>query len=314
MTAGRAPGWGTVALLALACSGLSVVGAAPLIVVPLAILLIGAPPLRPRHVVFGLVLGALAFQGGTRQALWFGGRGWALLVGAWFLVTVLALPRATFLDRALAAVLAAAASAGVVLRIAPDAWLPIDWAVRTSLGSGIRDVVAVGGARFGESPWWPEATEMVYRLAEIQALLFPALLALASLAGLAAAWFVYRRIAHGEPRPLGALREFRFRDELVWLLVIGIALIVVPAGDAATRIGANLVAFMGALYAVRGVGVVRSFVGTPGVAGVLVTALAVLFLYPLVMAGAVLVGLTDTWLDLRGRTPSRDPGSGETGP
>lgn len=314
MKAGRAPGWGTAALLAIACAGLSVVGPAPLIIVPLVVLLIGVPPVRPQHVVYGLVLGALAFQGGARQGLWMGGRGWALLVAAWFLVTVLALPRATFLDRGLAAVAGAAASAAVVLRVAPEVWSPIDWTVRASLWSGASDAVAVGDARFGQSPWWPEATEMMYRFAEIQALLFPALLALASLAGLAAAWFVYRRVARGEPRPLGSLRDFRFRDDLVWLLIIGIVLIVVPQGDAALRTGANLVAFMGALYAMRGVGVVLSLVGTPGLSGVLLVAVAVLFLYPLVMATMFLVGLTDTWLDLRGRTPSRDPGSGEMGP
>jgi len=312
--AGRAPGWGTAALLALACAGLSVVGAAPLIFVPLAVLLVGAPPIRPRHVVLGLALGALAFQGGARQGLWFGGRGWALLVAAWFLVAVLAMPRTTFLGRGLAALAAAAASAAVLFRVAPEVWRPIDWTVRTSLWSGASDAVAVGGARFGQSPWWPEATEMMYRLAELQALLFPALLALASLAGLAAAWFAFSRLARGEPRPLRALREFRFRDELVWLLIVGIVLIVVAKGDAALRTGANLVAFMGALYALRGVAVVLSLVGTPGLPGALLAALAVLFLYPMVMAAMFLVGLTDTWLDFRGRAPSRDPGSGETGP
>lgn len=312
--AGRAPGWGTAALLALACAGLSVVGPAPLIIVPLAVLLIGAPPVRPRHVVLGLVLSALAFQGHARHGLWIGGRGWALLVAAWFLVAVLALPRAAFLDRGLAALAGAAASAAVLLRVAPELWGAIDWTVRASLWAGASDAVAVGGARFGQSPWWPEATEMMYRLAELQARLFPALLALASLAGLAAAWFVYGRVARGESGPLGALREFRFRDELVWLLIVGIVLIVAPLGDAAPRIGANLVAFMGALYAMRGVAVVVALAGTPGLPGVVLATLAAVFLYPLVMAAMFLVGLTDTWLDLRGRTPSRDPGSGESGP
>lgn len=314
MTEGRAPGWGTVALLALACVGLSVVEPALLVIVPLAVLLVGSPPVRLQTLVLGLLLGALVFRGGAQQALWFGGRGWVLLVAAWFLVTVLAWPRATFLDRAVAAVAAAAASAAALLRLAPGGWNSIDWAVRNTLWSGARDVVAVGGGMFGGRPWWPQATEMVYRFAELQALLFPALLALASLAGLAAAWFVYRRLACGESRPLRALREFRFRDELVWLLVVGIALIVAPVGGAAERTGANLAAFMGALYALRGLGVVLSLAGAPGVPGVLLGTLAVLFFYPLVMAAAFLVGLTDTWLDLRGRTPSRDPGSGGTGP
>src|SRR5690606_1867006 len=101
---------------------------------------------------------------------------------------------------------------------------------------------------------------------------------------------------------------------MVWLLVAGIALIVAPVGGAAMRTGANLIAFMGALYALRGLGVVLSLAGGTGAVGVLLATLAVLFLYPMVMAAAFLVGLTDTWLDLRGLTPSRDPGSGGTGP
>lgn len=312
--AGRAPGWGTAAFLALACAGLSVVGPAPLIFVPLAVLLVGAPPVQPRHVVLGLALGALVFHGGARQGLWLGGRGWALLVGAWFLVAVLALPRATFLDRGLAALAGAAASAAVLFGVVPDAWRTFDWAVRSALWSGVSDAVAVGGAAFGQRPWWPQATDMMYRLAELQAVLFPALLALATLAGLAAAWFVFGRVARGEPGPLGPLREFRFRDELVWLLIAGIVLILVADGGAVERAGANLVAFMGALYVLRGVAVALSLAGTPGLASAVLAALALMFLYPLVMAAMFVVGLTDTWLDLRGRASSRGPGSGETGP
>src|SRR5690606_27543377 len=205
--AGRAPGWGTAAFLALACAGLSVVGPAPLIFVPLAVLLVGAPPVQPRHVVLGLALGALVFHGGARQGLWLGGRGWALLVGAWFLVAVLALPRATFLDRGLAALAGAAASAAVLFGVVPDAWRTFDWAVRGALWSGVSDAVVAGDAACDQPRRWPLWTDTLCRRAELRAVWGPALRALATLGGLAAAWFVFGRGARGEPGPLGPLRE-----------------------------------------------------------------------------------------------------------
>src|SRR5690606_25885965 len=144
--AGRAPGWGTAAFLALACAGLSVVGPAPLIFVPLAVLLVGAPPVQPRHVVLGLALGALVFHGGARQGLWLGGRGWALLVGAWFLVAVLALPRATFLDRGLAALAGAAGCGAVVVCVGWVVWSGVEWCVWAVVWWG-------GGGGVGGG-WW----------------------------------------------------------------------------------------------------------------------------------------------------------------
>jgi hypothetical protein len=62
------------------------------------------------------------------------------------------------------------------------------------------------------------------------------------------------------------------------------------------------VVFMGGLYAVRGLGVmVDLVVGMVGsnVAVLAVLAVVALLLYPIVVAGTVLLGVTDTWLDLR---------------
>ena len=66
-------------------------------------------------------------------------------------------------------------------------------------------------------------------------------------------------------------------------------------------VGANLLAFMGALYALRGFAVILWLFGTPGLWGAVFGALVFVMLYPIVMATTLMVGVTDTWLDLRAR-------------
>ena len=48
--------------------------------------------------------------------------------------------------------------------------------------------------------------------------------------------------------------------------------------------------------------------GAPSFLTVMFGALMAIFLYPLVLTAAVLVGLGDTWLDVRGRAAAAPPG------
>ena len=59
--------------------------------------------------------------------------------------------------------------------------------------------------------------------------------------------------------------------------------------------------FMAVLYALRGAAVLVVIRGVPGPLGMVVGALLVVFMYPLVMATTFIVGLSDTWLDIRAR-------------
>jgi hypothetical protein len=124
------------------------------------------------------------------------------------------------------------------------------------------------------------------------------------------AWWAFGRLARGERAPLGRLREFRFRDELVWLLVGGVVLLGLPLDALATRVGENLLTFMAVLYALRGAGVLLVIGGVPGPVGMLVVGVLVVLLYPFVMATTFLVGLSDTWLDIRKRRGEARPPSG----
>ncbi|MFW6200933.1 MAG: DUF2232 domain-containing protein, partial [Gemmatimonadota bacterium] len=138
-----------------------------------------------------------------------------------------------------------------------------------------------------------------YRTVEAQGAVFPALLGLASLAALGVAWWLWVRLGRAERSGLLPVKEFRFNDQLVWLFVLGLALVLLGSSGPWDRLGTNTVVFMGALYALRGAGVLFFLNGGISLAGSLLLALAFVFVAPVMLGGAMVVGLGDTWLDLR---------------
>jgi hypothetical protein len=298
----RGRGWGVAILLALATAVLSVVSPALLIFVPLALLLVGLPPRQPVLLLAAAAVGVALFGRPEPEALWYLERGWALLVAAWFLLLVVVRPQARFLPRALVAVGAATLSAALLFAATRGGWTRTDWAIAQQLRAGAADIVALWGPGLATAEWGAQLQAAIYRASEVQVAVYPALLALGSLAALGVAWWGYRRLALREAAPLGRFREFRFPDVLVWVLIAGLVLVLLPLGEAALRAGSNLLTFMAALYALRGLAVLVVLVGAaPGFLAVVLGALAILFLYPLVVAATLVVGLSDTWLDLRAR-------------
>src|SRR5687767_1757856 len=130
--------------------------------------------------------------------------------------------------------------------------------------------------------------------------LLPALLALESLAALGLAWSVYHRLSPVRiGPPLGPLTEFRFNDQLIWALAVGLTISMLPAFGEGRNAGFNLLLFFGALYAVRGLGVL---------AWILKGRYVFIIVLSLIPQGFFLLGLLslalglgDTWLDLRRR-------------
>src|SRR5665647_1845904 len=101
---------------------------------------------------------------------------------------------------------------------------------------------------------------MVRSTAERSAALFPALLALETLAALGLAWALYHRVGRARiGAPLASLRLFRFNDQFIWGLVGGLALLVVPGLGPVRGLGANMLVFFGVLYGLRGAGVALFF-------------------------------------------------------
>jgi hypothetical protein len=167
--------------------------------------------------------------------------------------------------------------------------------------------------KFAEMP--AETSKELNVLSNVGQTVFPSLLALESLAALALAWATYHRLARARlGAPLRPLREFRFNDQLVWGLILGLTIMLVPTLASLRGVGKNLLVFFGALYAVRGFGVLTWFMA-PGSLGI---TLAVGFLmlwapvlnavaaFAFIMLGvaSLALGLGDTWADWRSRARS----------
>ena len=152
--------------------------------------------------------------------------------------------------------------------------------------------------------------EMTVVPVKIGTTLFVALLALESLAMLALGWGLYHRISRTRiGPPLARLRDFRFNDELVWGVIVGIVFIVLPRVTHSlpswSVVGYNLVLFFGTLYALRGLGVFAWFVRSARFSAVTLVAIAVV-VGLLAVIGALapalgLIGLGDTWEDWRAK-------------
>ena len=135
-------------------------------------------------------------------------------------------------------------------------------------------------------------------------MVFPALLGLSSMAALGVAWWVYVRLSSGSDQGVGPLRDFRFNDHLVWVFIAGVVLLLTPWEDILARVGANTVVFMGALYALRGAAVILFLSGGLSLFGYVMLIFGLIFLPPLVLTGAMVIGIGDTWLDVRRRLRS----------
>lgn len=137
-------------------------------------------------------------------------------------------------------------------------------------------------------------------------LLSPALLALESLLALALGWASYHRLARTRiGPPLASIRDLRFNDQLVWGLVVGAILVALPNLSAFRVAGFNLLCFFGALYALRGVGVLSWWIPERAALALLLVLVVLVFvLGPVLVLTTIVavcfgVGLSDTWRDFR---------------
>ena len=241
-------------------------------------------------------------------------KGWSLLLVASFGVASIMSPRQSFFPRALSAVgLAFTVGFALVMFASkrPDA---VERTVRSEYTRRV-DAWLAEWESVSKTKEWQEITrdnpgmealaressDRLRQLPPITARLYPAVLALESLAVLALAWGLYHRVSRTRiGLPLAPLRDFRFNDQLVWGLVLGITAVAVPTLKAFSTIGLNLLLFFGVLYALRGLGVLAWFFA-PGRLMVALTIGLAIFMWPLLGVFALGVGLGDTWLDWRSR-------------
>jgi len=298
-------------LLLAATFVLSPIGPILLVVVPLALVLVSFRWGEPRPVMWAvLLLGVVALYaaglgvaGGDDAPLRFAELGWCVLVGGTFVAASASGTGRTMLDKALAAVAGAGGIVLVLGLLRPGLLSGVDWASGAETWRAATTtyprLVSLGGARDGA--WVERLGSAMLGWVGFQQAVYPAFLALASVTALAGAWLLGG--ASDDEIEIGRIREFRFNDQLVWLLVAGLALLVLPFGRGASRLGENAALFMGVLYLVRGAAVLwwaaAMVVKSTGTAILLV--LLALLLYPVVAGTALVLGLSDTWIDLRGR-------------
>jgi hypothetical protein len=286
------------------------------------LLLVGYLLLAPPVLLFGPLAGLLllARPATVREWLWLGGTTllsilWlnqagglaaqftradaALLTGTFLALTVWR-PSGRF-SRALATTALAGAALVVWMWHLNVGWAEVQRAVEHDLWSYNRDLVM----RLGEAAPGSNAEGMLNQMSAMVRTIgsfYPALLTLASLAGLRLAWRWHHRIAR---RPLGPppapFAAFDFSDQLVWGWVAGLALCLFPLPEVWRAVGGNLLLVWSVLYAVRGLAVFSA--GSKRVPGPVIATLTVIamFLLPFVLGGLTLLGLADTWLDFRRR-------------
>jgi uncharacterized protein YybS (DUF2232 family) len=95
---------------------------------------------------------------------------------------------------------------------------------------------------------------------------------------------------------------------LGWAAAIPLIVVLVPWLTAAKAAAANFLLVAAALYAFRGLAVgafVLQLLGAGGVVVWLVTALVLFFLLPVLVGGAIVLGVVDSGLDLRRRMQPR---------
>ena len=257
-------------------------------------------------------------------------RGWSLLLGGAFgLVCLLGARRPVF-TRALSALAIALSFAIVMTLIGPVTPAIASRTVAAEFErrnaetmTTLNDFITAHpkewedvSARVPQIKALPEETgKQLQQFSNAGRAVFPALLALESLAALALGWATYHRLARTRlGLPLGKLREFRFNDQFVWGLIAGLTIVLLPTLTTLTGVGRNLLVFFGALYAVRGLGVLTWFLA-PGTLGVTLLVGFVMLFLPFLSAIAVLafmalavaaigLGLGDTWADWRSRARS----------
>lgn len=292
--------WPRVVALLFAVLSISVFGAGVLMAVP-ALMLLVARAGQPSFRRYALALLALLIViGGVRDGVWYVERAWAVLVGGWFVAFTMARPSWPLSSRAIASVFGSFGVAAAVLAVS-GGWASLDWAVADRMTASVTATLdAAAVLREGQAVG-PALAGAMYEMVAAQITVFPAMVGLGSAAALAIAWWVVGRFAGQGDETVGPMARFRFNDHLVWLMVGGLLLVVTRWGDTATRVGANMVVFMGALYALRGAAVVMHVSGGLTLVGYGLLALTLVFGAPVVLGVAVMIGIGDTWLDLRAR-------------
>ena len=268
-----------------------------LVAVPF-LLLVGTNTLRGYAISGATLIAIIIVMVGPYDSMWYLERGWALLLGGCFFGLSIARPKMKISDRALEAVFGALVLGTILMTLMSGAWNIVDWVISDRVRATVAQVIALGGSE-GLAPALITA---LYQTAEVQILIFPALTALASMSALLLSWWLFIFFSGRSEEALGLVKNFRFNDHLIWMLVVGLFLLFTRWSEPLQRLGSNAVVFIGALCAVRGAAVIVFITGGFSVLGYAMTLFGLVIVPPIVLGGAVLIGIADIYLDFRKRS------------
>ena len=273
--------------------------ARPSVLVAVPFLVLVATNLPHRYAILSATLIAmLIVMIGPYDGMWYLERGWALLLGGSFVGLSIVRPKMKISDRALEAVFGALMVLVILMTLIPGAWNVVDWVISDRVRATVTQVIALGG-----NEWLtPAFISALYQTAEVQVLIFPALTALASMSALLLSWWLFTLFSGRSEGVLGAVKNFRFNDHLIWIFVVGLFLLFTRWSEPLQRVGSNAVVFIGALCAVRGAAVIVFITGGFSVLGYAMTIFGLVIVPPIVLGGAILIGIADIYLDFRKRS------------
>jgi hypothetical protein len=228
-----------------------------------------------------------------------------VMVTAAFVALVLLKPLPILRQASRALAIAGIATALLIRVIwGPEAWGALAWQATRDAGLAMRTVVEIA----------PDTFTVYEPMVRFLSLTWPGMLALQTLAGLALAWHLYRRLtpgadAGGGIAMVGAptrFRDFRMGDGWVWGIVAWLGVLILPVSSTLQMAGTNVGLVASVLYVLRGAAIVVTFAEVFGVSaatlvvvGGVAAALAVPLLF--VVPGLCTLGITDTWYQYRRR-------------
>jgi hypothetical protein len=306
----RRTGWGRLVLGALGFMTLAPLWAAavPLAALQLASIRRRTSELAPAGLATGVGLWWLLQPGELPDQFL---RAVVLLASVAFLILTVRTGW-SFIHRALAGALMGFAVASLLLPVFGSSWPELIWWVEFRQGIAFRSMIGILATLLdtvGSSDVSAiDIRDLERRFADTARLMgrfSPAIVTLQVLAALALAAAVYRRIA---VQPIGQVpgrfRDFRFSEHLGWAVVVALMIVVIPRIAALKLVAANALLVAGVLYALRGAAVVAfglQLLGTGGIVFWLFATLAIVFMLPIVVGGAILLGVLDAGLNLRRR-------------
>jgi len=267
-----------------------------LVAVPF-LLLVGTNAFRGYAISGATLIAIIIVMVGPYDSMWYLERGWALLLGGCFFGLSIARPKMKISDRALEAVFGALVLGTILMTLMSGAWNIVDWVISDRVRATVAQVIALGGSE-GLAPALITA---LYQTADVQILIFPALTALASMSALLLSWWLFIFFSGRSEEAFGPVKDFRFNDHLIWMLVVGLFLLFTRWSEPLQRLGSNAVVFIGALCAVRGTAVIVFITGGFSFLGYAMTLLGLVIVPPVILGGAVLIGIADIYLDFRKR-------------